>query len=498
MDIKELQNGSDIRGIALNTKNERVNLTTIIAKKIGLAFAKWYSSSMVNNRSEIRIGIGMDSRLSGPKLKKAIIEGLLLQNCRVLDFGLATTPAMFMSTQFKETNCHASIMITASHLPFNRNGMKFFTCKGGLEKADISRILEIASGLDDLEQVSLKDVENKDLLSLYADFILDTIRKKTNSKFPLKGQKILVDAGNGCGGFFAGKILEKLGADTTGSLFLEPDGYFPNHLPNPENQEALNALKNQVLKLNADLGIIFDTDVDRAAIIDDTGKTINRNAFIALISTIVLEEHPGSIIVTDSVTSEGLTEFIESKGGKHYRFKRGYRNVINEGIKLNYLGEECWLAIETSGHGALRENFFLDDGAYLVAKILILHAQQISKNQNLINKIQSLKEPKTSKEIRIKISTTDFKSYGLKIIEDLKTFVSNLEGWKPAIINHEGYRVVCSPEKGDGWFLLRLSLHDPILVLNLESDSENGIPTILETLQDFFQNYKQLEMSSLI
>jgi phosphomannomutase len=97
---------------------------------------------------------------------------------------------------------------------------------------------------------------------------------------------------------------------------------------------------------------------------------------IALISAIILEEHSNSIIVTDSITSNGLKEFIEEKlGGVHHRFKRGYKNVINEAIRLNKEGKESYLAIETSGHAALKENYFLDDGAYLIAKILIKMAK---------------------------------------------------------------------------------------------------------------------------
>lgn len=104
----------------------------------------------------------------------------------------------------------------------------------------------------------------------------------------------------------------------------------------------------------ADLGVIFDTDVDRSAIVDRHGDPINRNSLIALIAAVILKEHPGSTVVTDSVTSDGLAEFIGALGGKHHRFKRGYKNVIDEGIRLNKAGEECWLAIETSGHCALR------------------------------------------------------------------------------------------------------------------------------------------------
>lgn len=107
---------------------------------------------------------------------------------------------------------------------------------------------------------------------------------------PLAGKKIIVDAGNGAGGFYVDKVLVPLGADTEGSRFLEPDGNFPNHIPNPENERAMEAICEQVKKSGADLGIIFDTDVDRAGAVDDTGAEINRNRLIALVSAILLSE----------------------------------------------------------------------------------------------------------------------------------------------------------------------------------------------------------------
>ncbi|KOM58660.1 hypothetical protein LR48_Vigan11g169400 [Vigna angularis] len=110
---------------------------------------------------------------------------------------------------------------------------------------------------------------------------------------------------------------------------------FPNHIPNPEDKTAMKAITQAVLDNKADLGIIFDTDVDRSAAVDFTVREFNRNRLIALMAAIVLEEHPGTTIVTDSVTSDGLTTFIEKKlGGKHHRFKRGYKNVIDEAIRL--------------------------------------------------------------------------------------------------------------------------------------------------------------------
>ena len=150
---------------------------------------------------------------------------------------------------------------------------------------------------------------------------------------------------NGAGGFFAEKVLAPLGADVSSSQFLEPDGHFPNHIPNPENKDAMAAVSAAVKRVDADLGVIFDADCDRAAIVDHTGKEINRNRLIAMISAILLDEAPGATIVTDSVTSSGLSDFIREWGGEHYRYKRGYRNVIDEAVRLNQAGIACPLAI---------------------------------------------------------------------------------------------------------------------------------------------------------
>jgi len=290
---------------------------------------------------------------------------------------MASTPAMFMTTVDDELAVTGGVMITASHLPFNRNGLKFFTKEGGLEKADIAEILGIASRGDlPVGKTGGKCIEY-DFMTRYKAHLVDYIRTGVNAEnfnSPLEGLHIVVDAGNGSGGFFV-DVLKELGANTAGSLFTCPDGHFPNHVPNPEDKKAMASVCQAVVKNNADLGIIFDTDVDRSAIVLRNGQPVNRNSLIALIAAVILKEHPGSTVVTDSVTSDGLAEFIKQHGGKHHRFKRGYKNVIDEGLRLNKMGEECWLAIETSGHCALRENFFLDDGAFLVAKLIIQAAR---------------------------------------------------------------------------------------------------------------------------
>jgi len=275
---------------------------------------------------------------------------------------------------------------------------------------------------------------------------------------------------------------------------LQPDGRFPNHVPNPEDPQAMKSISDAVRINHADFGIIFDTDVDRSAAVDHQGLALNRNRLIALISAIVLAEHPQTTIVTDSVTSDGLTEFIDQHlKGHHQRFKRGYKNVINEAIRLNSIGQPCWLAIETSGHAALKENYFLDDGAFLVSKLLIELAKAKLNKGSITDLIKSLQDPLDSQEFRFQITVDDFKANGTQLIEQLQPFVEQQTDWQPVENNYEGVRVRCLAEKEQGWFLLRLSLHDPVLALNVESNKAGGVELILQRLTQFLSSFEFLK-----
>ncbi|MEM9118990.1 MAG: phosphomannomutase/phosphoglucomutase [Cyanobacteria bacterium P01_F01_bin.56] len=499
-----LQNGSDIRGVALpGIPDESVNLTPAVAKTLGQAFVTWLAARLQKAPTELTVAVGRDSRLSGPTLMAAVIEGMVTMGSRVYDTGMASTPAMFMSTVLPEFQCDGAMMLTASHLPFNRNGLKFFTRQGGLGKPDIKQILALAAADEWVPAQAAGAIAERDLIAAYAAELVRQIRAAVNHPehfdTPLQGLKIVVDAGNGAGGFYADKVLQPLGADTTGSQFLEPDGHFPNHVPNPENEAAMAAICQAVKTHQADFGIIFDTDVDRGAAVDHEGRELNRNRLIALIAAIVLQTHPGSTIVTDSITSDGLTRFIEQDlGGVHHRFKRGYKNVINEAVRLNAAGQASWLAIETSGHGAMKENYFLDDGAYLVSQLLAELAKARLADRRITDLIASLQEPVESQEFRLKILEPDFKSHGEHVIQQLQAFVTSQPGWTVVPYNYEGVRVACTAPEADGWFLLRLSLHDPVLPLNIESNVAGGVTQIAARLRSFFATQTGLDLSALL
>lgn len=498
----KLQNGSDVRGVALpGIPGEPVTLTPEIARTIARAFTRWLARRKGKAPADLTIGVGRDSRLSGPDLAAAVRSGILGEGAACGDCAMASTPAMFMSTVLPGFGWDGAVMITASHLPWNRNGLKFFTRDGGLESGDIKDLLalagEIAREAPLPEEISREKLFSADLMAAYSAHLRGLIvRGIGDGERPLEGFKIAVDAGNGAGGFFARKVLEPLGADISASVYLEPDGHFPHHIPNPEDKAAMESVRGAVLSGKCDLGIIFDTDVDRAGAVDRDGQELCRNRLIGLMGAIVAEEAPGSAVVTDSVTSAELAEFLTvGLGLWHRRFKRGYKNVINEGIRLNREGTPCLLAMETSGHGAMRQNYFLDDGAYLAVKIIIKAARLRREGRTLGDLLRELREPAEAAEFRLGISGEEFKAYGQQVLAGLERFASEQAGWEIAPDNCEGLRVSVPGEQG--WFLLRMSLHDPLMPLNVESGRAGGVAAIVAELRPFLAQWERLDLAKL-
>ncbi len=466
----KLQNGSDIRGIAIDFEGEKINLTKDAISQIAYNFKLFLEKKL--GKDDLTVAIGRDPRLSGEKLITYLSDTLIELGVTVLDCSLASTPAMFMANIFEGILSDGSIMITASHLPWNRNGFKFFTGDGGLNKSDIKFLLEER----DIKFTEKKGVLKScpELMKYYTHHLRDIIEKELG-KDPLKDLKVLVDCGNGSGGFFVRDVLRPLGADTPGSQFLEPNGRFPNHVPNPENKEALESIISAVRDNDVDLGLIFDTDVDRCVAVDESANPIAKNGIVALASTLI-SDHSGQTVVTDSVANDLLTKFLkEELNVEHYIFKRGYKNVIDKTIELNKEGIDAPLGIETSGHCAFRENFFLDDGAYLALKIVIKVAKLKKEGKKISQLIRSLEHYKFSDEIRISVKN------GERVIESIS---DKLETLDLKIINSfEGIRC----EFLDGWCLIRKSLHDPIIVFNIEGNIASKVEDMKRSIMDIIK-----------
>lgn len=493
-DYLNLKNGTDVRGTATEgVQGDPVTLTDEAVSAVAKAFYAWAAEK--TGLSAPVVAVGHDSRLSAKHLETLVAEAIGSCGGTVILTGLSSTPSMFMLLQ-DGFGADASIMITASHLPYQKNGLKFFLKDGGLEGSDVKEVLTRA--YEQNFPCGKGKIIHKSYLQKYASDLVAMVQKACGEDKPLAGKKILVDAGNGAGGFYADLVLKPLGADTDGSQFLEPDGTFPNHIPNPENKAAMASVCEAVKKHKADFGIIFDTDVDRAGAVAPNGEEINRNRLIALISAILLGEKSGGYIVTDSVTSDGLSEFIRMKGGVHHRFKRGYKNVINESIRLNAEGKYSPLAIETSGHAALKENYFLDDGAYLVTRLLIALAQCSKRGEELTSLIADLPEPAEAAEFRLSFAAgCDFKTLGQNVIEELKQKAKTLPYLTPAPVDYEGFRMNFDRAHGGGWALVRMSLHEPIMPINVESNQRGGNALIVQELYALLKEYDFLDTTAL-
>jgi phosphomannomutase len=441
----------------------------------------------------VTIAVGIDPRPHGMRLADALARGAeAVSRTRVVYTGIATTPACASFTGGGGVD--AAVMVTASHLPVDRNGFKIFPhwSRGGSVSRDELRDLgrrakHVASKL--FEQMAVPATSGNqalfcsewvDYMPRYKDNLKGAIaRSDKKGASPLEGLSIVLNAGNGSGGFFA-KVLSDLGADVSGSVHLEPDAAFPVGIPNPEYKPMIDETIRACQQARADLGIMLDTDADRCGFVVPMDRSytayepLHRNRLIALIGVMFSQSHPGCAIVTDSVTSEGLTLFLNKLGLQHVRYLKGYANVINKAKELTESGVcDAQVGMETSGHCAMRENGYLDDGTYTAAKVVSLLAQ---RRDLLLNSwIADYRDLPEVSELRM--STFDQSLDTMRSVFDVCAIEIELEAaegatsggvWEVDRENLEGIRVRVG---GGQFFMLRKSLHDPIVSLQIEARS---------------------------
>ena len=542
--LDQLPSGSDIRGRfvdhsrvgsianvahaigATSSSGGIPPLTPIAAHCLGHGFARMLQERFPEKESLV-VALGKDPRPHGSRLCDAFARGVESVQGMQVDVhytGLATTPAMF---EFCRSNkCDGAVMVTASHLPVDRNGLKFFTKFGGFDKKDLVTLVEYAKEQAQYwhDQGILPPTSGKDAVFCsewvnhmphYASTLKDAILNQVNgsSDKPLEGLKIVLNAGNGSGGFF-NDVLKELGADVKDSIWLEPNGEFPaGYVPNPESSTMIDETTRVCEMANADIGILLDTDADRCGfvvprVVNEDGtrsdyEALNRNRLIALLSVIFSESSPGCAIVTDSVTSEGLETFLQQDLGlQHVRYLKGYANVINKARELTESGEaNAEMAIETSGHCAMQENDYLDDGTYTACKIVGLLARISKENKSLLDLISNLTEMAEEGELRMELldesleSTSIVFDFAALEIEQLCESVGSeddaaVASWSLDTDNLEGVRVRTG---NGGFFMLRKSLHDPVISLQVEGASRDEIrATVIEPLLKLFDSESRI------
>ena len=481
----KFRSGSEIRG-------PQDALTDDFAQKLGCAFALWLAERLGREPQALALAVGRDERPSGERIAAALIRGMLAAGCDARDCGQCAAPALFMTVQ---SGMDGAVMVTAAPARADLNGFKFMTSQGGPQSADVAEILSRAAEAEVPERLDVgPDAATRryyeHLRRVAAQHLEDDALK------PLLGLRVVVDARSAVGAEYA-RFLEALGAETDGSL-TAPSPV----IPDPMAAETLAALAEAVAEHRADLGVSFTADGGRAAFVDEAGRAVAQNRLIALVAAMLLDERPGLTFVTDSVTSSGLSAFIAEWGGVHYRFKRGYRNVIDEAVRLNAEGIDCPIAIETSGHAAFRENGFIDDGLYLATRLICEALNRKREGQTLSALIDDLQEPVESAEIRLPVvpyEDWDPEEEVQAIVEGILSHTLTHPEWQMAPDNREGVRITFNLDGGvnNAWFQLRMSVHDPVMVLNAESAVPGGVKRILRALHELIQDTEYVDLQPL-
>eukprot|EP00977_Amphora_coffeiformis_P027224 scaffold34596_cov222-Amphora_coffeaeformis.AAC.9 len=519
--------------IGRQTSVEAPPLTPLAAFCLGHGLGTLLVQQLGDSKEEITIVLGRDPRPHGTRLADSLARGALSVDSRIRVYytGLATTPACASFAQSGLAD--AAVMVTASHLPEDRNGFKVFVGQETTTKQDMMRlgtyamecatewytrgIIPPSSGSDAVHCTDWVDWMPKykqRLVNAFGRLIRGRERQDGDDDSTLlEGLKLVLNPGHGSGGFF-NDVLASLGADVSGSIHVEPDGTFPVGVPNPESNLEADTIKACEAS-GASLGIMLDTDSDRCGFVVPNAKgtyeSLHRNKLIALLGVVFSRTDPGCAIVTDSVTSEGLAKFLEEDLGlQHVRYLKGYANVIGKAQALTAEGHVyAPLAIETSGHCAMAENGYLDDGTYTAVKCISLLATEQQNRDDiattpspLLDLISNLEEVEEIKELRMK--TTDGSLDTMRQVFDILSLevasVADGRGdWQVDIDNLEGLRI----RTGDSqFFMLRKSLHDPIISLQIESRSAEHarihvVQPLLQIMHEFPTIGEALDTSAL-
>ncbi len=454
----------DIRGIVGQNLDEQ------FACALGQAFALHLKKAF--KKEDLTVSIGYDARLSSKDLFNALCFGLNHSGVKVIDIGLVATPVAYFS--LFNLPIDGGIMITASHNPPQYNGFKLSVGKNTIFGEQIQTIKEIMKSIETTE-IGTPEFNSYDIIKDYTNYMLDQFKQL--KELPNK-PKVVLDAGNGTGGFIAYPILKELGFDVIG-LFIEPDGTFPNHHPDPTVDENLKELKKTLRDNSFDIGIGYDGDADRIGVVLKNEDTVYGDQLLLLFAQHILKEHKGATIIGEVKCSQVLYDKIEQAGGRAIMWKAGHSL-----IKAKMKEENALLGGEMSGHIFFADRYFgYDDAIYVSLRLLEILAKERIDLQQWKNDL-----PKTYNTPEIRIDCPENKKVAVtKQIEEY--FIKNEKEYGIlSIVTIDGIRF----NTKNGWGLVRSSNTQPALVLRFEANS----PENLEKLKNDTLNIVQRTIES--
>jgi phosphomannomutase len=446
----------DIRGIIGET------LGVDDARAIGRSFG-----TMLRRAGGNVVAVGYDGRVSSPMLEHALVEGLTASGCDVVRIGMGPTPMLYYAEASAE-EVHGGIQITGSHNPANYNGFKMVFQGRPFFGQDIQRLGEISAAGDWLDGKG--QARKQDIFEEYIDRLLLGLRNIDATT--LANLRIGWDAGNGA----AGPALEALAARLPGEhhlLFTEVDGEFPNHHPDPTVETNLADLKRLVAEKRLHFGVAFDGDGDRIGVVDGKGRVIWGDQLLMIYAEDVLKTHPGATVIADVKASRALFDHISKCGGRPLMWKTGHSLIKS---KMKEFSSP--LAGEMSGHIFFADDYYGFDDALYAGVRLIAASARLGKSVTELR--GEMPEMLNTPELRFQVD----ESRKFAAIDEVK---ARLSGSNADVNATDGVRVTTK----DGWWLLRASNTQDVLVARAESESEQGLNRLIAQIDE------QLSLSGL-
>lgn len=439
----------DIRGIIGET------IGADDARAIGRSFG-----TLLRRAGGRTVAVGYDGRISSPMLEHALVEGLTASGCDVVTIGLGATPMLYYAAASME-DVDGGIQITGSHNPSNYNGFKMVFQGRPFFGADIQELGRIAAVGD--WEAGNGTVSSRDVLGEYVERLLEPVAGLDTAR--LADLRIGWDAGNGA----AGPALELLAARLPGEhhlLYSDVDGDFPNHHPDPTVEANLADLKRLVADKNLDFGVAFDGDGDRIGAIDGLGRVIWGDQLLMIYAEDVLTSHPGATVIADVKASRALFDHVAAHGGQPVMWKTGHSLIKS---KMKETGAP--LAGEMSGHVFFADTYYGYDDALYAGVRLIAAAARLGRSVTELR--GAMPAMLNTPELRFQVD----ESRKFAAIDEVK---ARLDGTDAQVNGTDGVRVTTQ----DGWWLLRASNTQDVLVARAESDTEAGLERLMAQIDE--------------
>jgi len=421
------------------------DLTPEVAQLLGMAMG-----TLVLEQDEKVLNVIRDNNPSSSDLAKKLVEGILSTGCHVVDLGEAATPLMYFTMGFSESK--SGVVVTGSYDNALYNGFKLYLKGDSIIGADLQKLYQ------DMMAGNFKEGKGKlKALSVETSY-LERISTEIDLARPLT---VVVDGGNGVAGALAVNSLKSIGCVVV-EVNCEPDGAFPNYFPNPTRHENLSNICNQVKANSADIGLAFDIDGDRIALIDNQGNIISNDNLLMFLADALLTKHPGVDVIYDVKSSRHIASHILSHGGRPIMWKSGYPEI---NMKMKETG--ALLGADFSGHIFFKDRWSgYDDAIYVGARIVEVLSNETETASEIFSHFSIVP---ASPEYRIDLAEGEAESVIDKLIEKANFKKAN-------IIKIDGLRI----EFANSWGLVKSSDISPALVFRFEADNETALEQVKE------------------